>query len=77
MALPSGIAYLQYDIHLDPLSAYFNVALGIVAVCTSIYSLGYLKPYESRSTLGLLGSFYNLLLLSLTFVFSASNVFFS
>ncbi|HML16998.1 MAG TPA: hydrogenase 4 subunit B [Bryobacteraceae bacterium] len=72
-ALPSGVPYLTCSIRLDPLSAYFNLALSILAASVSIYSFGYLAR---RKNAGLFCFFFNLLLVSLTLVFTASNVLF-
>jgi hydrogenase-4 component B len=58
------------------MSAYFSLALGILASAVSIFSFGYLREWEKRSNVGVLGFFYNILLLSLVLVFTASNVFF-
>src|SRR5579864_3896911 len=73
-SLPSGIDLFTWTVRLDPLSAYFSLALGILATAVSIFSFGYLR--ELKSNVGVLGFFYNVLLLSLTLVFTASNVFF-
>jgi len=47
-----------------------------LAAAVSLYSFGYLRPMEGRRNLGAFGFFFNLLLLSLALVFSASNAFF-
>ena len=74
--LPFGVPLFSWSVRLDPLSAYFNLALAILAVAVSVYSVGYLRHLEGRRNLGALGFFYNLLLLSLTLVFAAANAFF-
>ena len=74
--LPFGVPLFSWSVRLDPLSAYFNLALAVLAVAVSIYSFGYLRHMEKSRNLGALGFFYNLLLLSLTLVFAAANVFF-
>jgi hydrogenase-4 component B len=74
--LPLGATLVPWTVRLNPLSAYFNLALGILAAAVSIYSLGYLRSMESGRNAGALGFFYNVLLLSLTLVFAAANVFF-
>ena len=58
------------------MSAFFGLALGLLAVAVSIFSFGYLRNWEGRKNIGILGFFYNILLLSLTLVFTASNAFF-
>jgi hydrogenase-4 component B len=72
----ASVPFLVYGFRLDALSSYFNLILSLLAVAISIYSLGYLRSFEEKKTAGLLGFFYNLLLASLTAVFTASNAFF-
>src|SRR5260370_4685159 len=74
--VPSGVPFLIYGFSLDALSTYFNLALSFLAAAVSFYSLDYLRPFEENKTIGVFGLFYNLLLLSLTLVFTASNAFF-
>ena len=74
--LPSGVPLFSWAIRMNALSAYFNLALGILAAAVSVYSFGYAKAMEGRRNIGVLGCFYNVLLLSLTLVFVAGNVFF-
>jgi len=73
--LPSGVALFSWTVRLNALEAYFNLALGILAAAVSIYSFGYLRHLEGRRDAGVLGFLYNILLLSLTLVFAAGNVF--
>lgn len=70
----SGVPLLTYSLRLDPLSAYFGLLLAILAAAVSIYSIGYTSPLRNGTRTGSLGFFYNLLLLCLTFVFTAANV---
>jgi hydrogenase-4 component B len=76
IGLPFGNPVFTWAIRLDPLSAYFNVTLATLAAAVSLYSFGYLKEMEGRRNLGAFGFFFNLLLLSLALVFTASNAFF-
>ena len=73
--LPSGVALFSWTVRINALSAYFNLALSIVAAAVSIYSFGYLRSMEGRRNVGVLGFLYNVLLLSMTLVFAAGNVF--
>lgn len=75
-SLPCGVPMFSWTLRMDPLSALFDFALALLAVAASLYSFGYLRDWEGRKGIGILGFFYNLLLLSLTLVFTASNVFF-
>jgi hydrogenase-4 component B len=75
-SLPSGIPFIHYGVRLDPLSAFFNLALSLLAACVAVYSVGYLRHGVAQRRLGLFCCFLNLHLLSLTLVFTASNVIF-
>ena len=75
-SLPSGIPYIHCGVRLDPLSAYFNLALSLLAACISVYSTGYLKHGAAHRRPGLFCCFLNLQFLSLTLVFTASNAVF-
>jgi hydrogenase-4 component B len=70
------IPYLHLTVKLDALGAFFVLIVSLLAVALSIYSLGYVKGYYGRKSVGLLGAFYNALLLATTLVFTASNAFF-
>jgi len=74
-SVPSGVPLLDIGLRLDPLSAIFTLALGAVAIAVSIYSFGYTSGLTARR-LAILGFFFNLELLGLSLVFTASNAFF-
>jgi hydrogenase-4 component B len=74
--LPSALALFPWSVRLDPLSAWFLLALSLLAAAVTVYSFGYLRPMEASRNLGAMGFFYNLLLLSLALVFTAANAFF-
>jgi hydrogenase-4 component B len=74
--LAAATPIFAWTARLDPLSAWFNLALAVLSIAVSIYSFGYLRPMEGKRNLGALGFFYNFLLLSLSLVFVASNTFF-
>ena len=76
IGLPFGNPVFSWAVRMDPLSAYFNVTLAVLAAAVSLYSFGYLRHMEGRRNLGAFGFFFNLLLLSLALVFTASNAFF-
>ncbi len=76
IGLPFGNPIFTWAVRLDPLSAYFNVTLAALAAAVSLYSFGYLREMEGRRSLGAFGFFFNLLLLSLALVFTASSAFF-
>jgi hydrogenase-4 component B len=76
IGLPFGNPAFTWAVRLDPLSAFFSVTLAALAAAVSLYSFGYLKGMEGRRNLGAFGFFFNLLLLSVALVFTASNAFF-
>jgi len=76
IGLPFGNPIFTWAVRLDPLSAYFNVTLSALAAAVALYSFGYLREMEGRRNLGAFGFFFNLLLMSLALVFTASNAFF-
>jgi len=63
-------------IHLrvDKLSSLFLIALGVVGLAASVYSRGYAKEYSGHYSLARFGALFNLFILSLLLVFSASNL---
>ena len=74
--LPSFIPYIQFTVRLDPLGAFFLLIVSLLGVALSIYSLGYARGFYGRKNVGVLGAFFNLLLLATTLVFLAGNAFF-
>ncbi|MBI3279112.1 MAG: hydrogenase 4 subunit B [Acidobacteria bacterium] len=74
VSLPSGVPYLSYSLRLDPLSAFFILALSMLAAAVSVYSIAYIPHATGRKSPGLFCFFLNLLLLALTVVFTASNI---
>jgi hydrogenase-4 component B len=74
--LPSAVPYISYSVRLDPLSAYFNLTLSLLAVAVSVYSAGYIEQRPAGKSRSLFCAWLNLLLLSLTLVFTAANVVF-
>src|SRR6266581_3343779 len=73
---PSLIPYLKLSVKLDPLGAFFVMIVSLLAVAISIYSFGYVRAFYGRKNVAVLAVFYNMLLLTTTLVFSASNAFF-
>ena len=74
-SVPSGIPLFAYSFSYDALGGFFNLILAILTIAVSIYSLGYLKAFEGRRSIGIFGFLFHLLLLSLTIVFTAANAF--
>src|SRR5439155_14036205 len=74
--LESAVPYLRFSVRLDPLSAFFVLIVSLLALALSVYSLGYARSFYGRKNVGVLGAFYNALLLATTLVFLADNAFF-
>jgi len=72
--LEQGIPFIKLSIRLDPLSGFFLLIISLLALALSIYSLGYAKGFFGRKNVGVLGAFFNSLLLATTLVFVADNI---
>jgi hydrogenase-4 component B len=59
--------------HLDGLSAFFLIIIGLLGLAVAIYGFGYSASYERRYSLRLLGATLNLLLFSLSMQVIADN----
>jgi hydrogenase-4 component B len=74
--LPSLVPYVQFTVRLDSLGAFFGLIVSLLGFALSIYSLGYARGFYGRKNVGVLGAFFNVLLLATTLVFLAGNAFF-
>ena len=74
--LPTLVPYVQFTVHLDALSAFFGLIVSLLGFALSLYSLGYARGFYGRKNVGVLGAFFNLLLLATTLVFLSDNAFF-
>src|SRR5437867_934068 len=72
----SLIPYVEFTVRLDPLGAFFGLIVSLLGLALSIYSLGYARGFYGRKNVGVLGAFFNVLLLATTLLFLASNAFF-
>ncbi|HEV2454346.1 MAG TPA: hydrogenase 4 subunit B [Verrucomicrobiae bacterium] len=72
----SLVPYLEFTVRLDPLGAFFGLIVSFLGLAISIYSFGYARGFYGRKNVGILGTFFNLLLLATTLVFFAGNAFF-
>lgn len=64
---------LNLAINIDSLSAFFMFIISIVALVSSFYGLSYMQKYAKNYNLGAFGFFYNLFIVSLMLVSTASN----
>ena len=66
---------LQFTINLDPLGLFFVLIVSLLGLALSIYSLGYMRGYYGRKSVGAFGALFNAVLLTTTLVFLADNAF--
>jgi hydrogenase-4 component B len=70
-ALPWGAPLAAFVIALDPLSAFFEVALFALAIPAALYGATYMRPHLGRRGLPAFLAFQNLLVASIALVFAA------
>lgn len=70
----TGIPYIKLEFSLDRLSAFFILALSLLAVCVSLYSIGYVSHYYGKRNVGLFNFLSAIFLLSMTGVFLSHNL---
>ena len=71
--LPWSVPLGAFHLRLDPLSAFFQVALFAIAIPASAFGAGYMKPHVGRRPLAAFVFFYDLLLVALSLVLSACD----
>lgn len=75
-AFNSAIPIISFDITLDRLSAFFILALCVLVLCVSLYSIGYVSHYYGKRSVGLFNFLYSTFILSMFFVMTAGNAVF-
>jgi hydrogenase-4 component B len=76
LLLPPLIPYVQFTMRMDALGSFFGLIVSLLGFALSLYSLGYARGFFGRKNVGVLGMFFNLLLLATTLVVMADNAFF-
>src|ERR1035437_3357636 len=76
LLLPPLIPYVQFTMRMDALGSFFGLIVSLLAFALSLYSLGYARGFYGRKNVGVLGAFFNLMLLATTLVVMADNAFF-
>jgi hydrogenase-4 component B len=76
--LPSfmPLRLLLFTVRFDPLGAFFVLLVSLVGLALSVYSIGYARAFAGRKNIGVLGAFFNLLLLATNLVFLAGQAIF-
>jgi len=62
-----------FSFSVDGLSAFFVLMISLLSLVVAIYSAGYVKEYEGKYSLGLMGFLYNMFVLSMVLVVTAHN----
>jgi formate hydrogenlyase subunit 3/multisubunit Na+/H+ antiporter MnhD subunit len=70
---PWDVPYGSLSLAIDPLSAWFALAILGLALLAAIYAAEYLTPYADRKNLGAAWWFYNLLVAAMAVVVTARN----
>lgn len=70
------VPFLSLAIQSSSLSAFFMLTIGVIAAITSIYNIHYLRQFYDRYNLAVFMFFYNLFILSLFLVVTASHAIF-
>jgi hydrogenase-4 component B len=72
---PSSFPLMAIQFRLDPLSAFFILLISTSGMAVSLYAIEYVRAFEGRYPMGLLGGLFNAFLLSMTLVVMADNGF--
>jgi hydrogenase-4 component B len=72
----STLPLLSFSIRIDQLSAFFMLVISLVAIFCSVYALDYVRHYYGKYSIGVLGFFYNVFIVSMILVVTAHNALF-
>ena len=73
LTLETSLPLLKISLRIDPIAAFFMLVASTIALCASIYGVGYMKHYYKKYNIGVFGFFYNLFIVSMLLVFSAQH----
>ncbi len=73
---PALVPYVRFSIRPDALGCFFGMIVSLLGLALGIYSLGYARGYFGRKNVGVLGAFFNVLLLATTLVFLTDHALF-
>jgi hydrogenase-4 component B len=72
-SLPSTLPLLHIQLRLDPLAAFFVLAIALCGLGASIYAFGYAREFYGRRSIAAIGALYHGFLLSMTLVVMADD----
>ncbi len=70
--MPYPIGEIRFS--CDPMSAFFLVVIALGSIFSSVYAVGYLKPYEGKDNLSAHYFLFSLLIISMFLVVTVQNV---
>lgn len=73
ISLSLTVPHISVDLNLDKLSSFFILALSILVLCVSVYSISYNSHYYNKRNVGLLNLLYNFFILSMIVVIMSGN----
>lgn len=76
LIVPNTIPFVNFEIFVDGVAAFFLLIIGIVSFAVSLYSIGYSKEYEVKKRTSALGFLFNMFILSMVLVVASNNAFF-
>lgn len=72
-AASSIFPLFSFSFRIDKLSAFFIFVISLIALCCSVYGVGYIKHFYKKYSIGALGFFYHVFIAGMLMVVAASN----
>ncbi|WP_404359855.1 hydrogenase 4 subunit B [Methylotuvimicrobium sp. KM1] len=76
MILPFGLPGLSWHVRLDALSGFFFLVLGMPLIAVCLFGPGYVREFEHKKSLAVLGFFTGLFVAGMEMVLLADDTFF-
>jgi hydrogenase-4 component B len=70
------LPFINLEIFVDGIAAFFLLIIGIVSFAVSFYSIGYSKEYDAKKRTSVFGFLFNIFILSMVLVVASNNSFF-
>ena len=76
LIVPNLLPFINLEIKVDGIAAFFLLLISIVSFAVSLYSIGYSKEYEAKKRTSVFGFLFNIFILSMILVVASNNSFF-
>jgi hydrogenase-4 component B len=76
LSFTTSMPLFDISLRFDMLAGFFILLIGTVGLASSLYGISYMRQFFDKYNIGVFGFFYNLFLLSLILVVTASNAFY-